>query len=172
MFSNPERNVEQFDIHPGMSVADFGAGSGFYTIASAKAVGGSGRVYAIEVQKELLEKLKAQTRQLRLGNVEVIWGDIEKMGGTRLRDSSLDRVIASNVLFQLHDAKSFCNEIKRVLKPGGKVLCIDWSDTSPLGPQSLVTPDSAKALFHAAGFVYESSIIAGEHHYGLIFKKQ
>lgn len=172
MFSNPERNVEQFDIHPGMSVADFGAGSGFYTIASAKAVGGAGRVYAVEVQKELLDKLKAQTKQLRLGNVEIIWGDIEKMGGTRLRDMSVDRVIASNVLFQLHDPKSFCNEVKRVLKPGGKVLCIDWSDTSPLGPKSLVTPDSAKALFHAAGFTYDSSIIAGEHHYGLIFIKQ
>ncbi|TAK58198.1 methyltransferase domain-containing protein [Patescibacteria group bacterium] len=172
MFSNPERNVEQFDIHPGMAVADFGAGSGFYTISSAKAVGGAGRVFAVEVQKELLEKLKAQTKQLRLGNVEVIWGDIEKMGGTRLRDSSVDRVIASNVLFQLHDKKSFCNEIKRVLKPGGKVLCIDWSDTSPLGPKSLVTPASAKELFHSAGFVYDSSIIAGEHHYGLIFIKQ
>ncbi len=171
MFSNPEHNVDQFDIYPGMSIADFGAGSGYYTIAGAKAVGGSGRVYAIEVQKDLLEKIKSQATHQHLQNIEYIWGDIEKLGGTRIKDASIDRVIASNVLFQLHDKKSFCNEIKRVLKPGGKALCIDWSDTSPLGPQSLITTETAKELFHSAGFAFSSSINAGDHHYGLIFIK-
>ncbi|MBI2474518.1 MAG: methyltransferase domain-containing protein, partial [Candidatus Taylorbacteria bacterium] len=59
-FSDPSHNVEQFDLQSGMTVADFGTGSGYYAFAAAKAVGDKGKVYAIDVQKPLLEKLKRE----------------------------------------------------------------------------------------------------------------
>lgn len=172
MFSDPKKNIAQFRIGHGMHVADLGTGSGFYTIEAAKAVGTSGKVYAVEVQKELLEKLKNNLSHARLhNNVEVVWGNIETIGGTRLKDASVDRVIVSNVLFQVEHKDNLCLEVKRILKPKGKVLVVDWSDQSPLGPKTIVSQSVATILFEKAGLEYESSINAGEHHYGLIFKK-
>ena len=171
-FSDPQKNIAQFDIGPGMSVADLGAGTGFYTIEAARKAGTSGKVYAVEVQKDLLAKLKTNASHEHLFNIEVIWGNIETIGGTRLRDGSVDRIIASNVLFQIEHKDNFCLEIKRLLKPSGKVLVVDWSSLSPLGPKTLVPQMTARALFEKAGFVFESSISAGDHHYGLIFTKR
>ena len=64
MFSDPVKNIEQCGIQTGMDIADFGAGSGHYTIAGSRALMATGRVYAIDVQKDLLAKLKNEaTRQ-------------------------------------------------------------------------------------------------------------
>jgi ubiquinone/menaquinone biosynthesis C-methylase UbiE len=171
MFSDPQRNIGELGLQPGMSVADMGAGTGFYTFEAAQQVGSSGKVYAIDVQKDLLQKLKNSANTSRLFNVEVVWGDIEKIGGTRLRDASVDRVISSNVLFQLTDKSSYCLEIKRILKQGGKVMVVDWSSATPLGPKTVVSEIQARQLFEKAGFVTDSSFSAGDHHYGILFKK-
>lgn len=171
MFSDPQKNIAQFGIGHGMHVADLGAGSGFYTLPAAKAVGSIGKVYAIEVQKELLEKLKNQADQLRVHNIEIVWGDIETIGGTKLRDECVDRVIVSNVLFQVEHKDNFCLEVKRILKKGGKVLVVDWNEISPLGPKQLVSEVIVTSLFEKVGLQRESSISAGAHHYGLIFIK-
>lgn len=156
-----------------MKVADFGAGSGFYTIAAAKKVGIGGRVYAIEVQKEYIDKVSSAAANHGLRNVEAIWGNIEKIGGSKLRDESVDRVIASNVLFQIEPEHrdNFALEIKRVLKKNGRLLLVDWSDQSPIGPKSLVHPTEAENLMVKVGFTLEKAFDAGNHHYGLIFKK-
>lgn len=171
MFSDPQKNIAQFGIGHGMHVADLGAGSGFYAIEAAKITGPGGRVYAVEVQKDLLDKLKNSARLAHLTNIEVIWGNVETIGGTRLKDLSVDRVIVSNILFQVENKDNFCLEIKRILKPAGRVLLVDWSDASTISPKSLVSRDLATMYFEKAGFEFESSINAGDHHYGLIFKK-
>jgi len=171
-FSDPQKNIAQFDVGPGMQVADLGSGTGFYTIEAARKVGQSGKVYAIEVQKDLLSKLKSNAAHEHLLNIEVIWGDIENIGGTRLRDGSVDRAIVANVLFQVEHKDNFCLETKRILKPGGKALVVDWTGDTPLGPKISVSEPTARALFEKAGFNFESSISAGDHHYGLIFSKR
>ncbi len=173
-FSDPEQNIAQFNLQHGAHVADFGAGSGFYTLAIARALGGGGKVYAIDVQKDLLARIKNEAQRQHLANVEVLWADVEKIGGTKLHDASLDAVVASNIMFQLTDRRNFIEEIKRILKAKGKVMVIDWSDAAgTLGPkpENIIRQDSVRELFLHAGFVFESSIAAGNHHYGLIFRK-
>lgn len=175
MFSNPESNVEAFDLRLGMKVADFGAGSGFYSFAAAKRVGESGRVYAVDVQKDLLVKVKNEARKRGLLNVEVIAGDIEKRGGTRLRDGFLDAVIISNLLFQVPDKNGVADEAARVLKSGGKLLIVDWTDSfGGLGPapDAVFDKGEAQALFESKGFKLLGEIPAGEHHFGIIMAKQ
>lgn len=169
-FSDPIRNLDQFNVDPGMHVADLGAGSGFYTMEAAKRVGSSGKVYAIEVQKDLLPKIKSNAAHAHLFNVEVLWGDVEKLGGTKLRDACVDRVIASNILFQVENKTDFAMEVRRIIKNTGKVLVVDWSEASPLGPKTVYGEGAARELFEKAGFIFERSISAGEHHYGLVFK--
>lgn len=172
MFSDPIKNVEQLGPKPGSIVADFGSGSGHYALASAKAVGDSGRVYAIDIQKDMLTRLKTEALKQGLTNVEVIWGDIEKQGGTKLGDGVADVAVISNLLFQVSDKVAVAQEAQRVLKSHGTLLLVDWSDSiGGLGPatDAIVSKDKAISLFNQAGFSLDREINAGDHHYGLIF---
>lgn len=173
-FANPQSNLAQFELKPGLHVADLGAGSGFYTLLAAKQVRERGRVFAVEIQKDLLDRIRNEAARNELHNVEVIWGDIERRGGTRLRDESVDRVIASNILFQVDDKDSFVSEMHRILKTKGQALLIDWSDASSIsGPDQnhVVSKRDAIDLLGRNGFALEREIHVGAHHYGLIFTK-
>ena len=174
MFSNPQQNIALLDIQNGMKVVDIGSGSGMYTLEAAKKVGPRGMVYAVDVQKDLLEKLKKSGALIGLYNIETIWGNAEKIGGTKLREAIADRLILSNVLFQIevHDRDNLVLEIKRLLRPGGLLMVIDWTGGSPLGPKtSLVPALVAEGMFTKAGFTLEQSFDAGDYHYGLLFKR-
>jgi len=172
MFSDPIKNIAHLGIEHGMSVADIGAGSGYYTIEVAKKVGSGGRVYAVDVQRDILDRLKNTGATIGLHNIEVVWANAEKIGGTKLREACADRVIVSNVLFQIEKPEDFVLEMRRILKPHGKLMVIDWSGQTPLSPQKLVPLQTAQLLFEKGHFVMEESFDAGDHHYGLIFKKQ
>lgn len=173
MFADPEQIVRQFGLREGMQVADLGAGSGFYSIAAARAVR-AGKVYAVEVQKDMLQHIQTESAKAHVTNIEFIWGNIEKAGGSKLKDASMDAVIASNVLFQVEHREGFISEILRILKPGGRVLFVDWSDSfGGMGPAatSVIPKALATQLFESQGFSVEKEITAGAHHYGIIFKK-
>ncbi len=175
MFSDPQRNVDQLALTTGMKVADLGAGSGFYTMAAARAVGDAGRVYAIDIQKDLLAKIKTDAQRNHLNNIEVIWGDLEKVGGTKLQDAIADAVIISNILFQIEQKEPFFQEIKRIIKPDREVLLVDWSDTfGGLGPhpEAIIPQIQAREMFEQHGFVFVKNINAGDHHYGMVFQKK
>ena len=171
MFSDPASNIARFGLNDGMKVVDIGAGSGFYSVEAAKKVGSSGRVYAVDVQKDLLERLHSVATANGIRNIEVVWGNAEKIGGTKLREAIADRVVASNVLFQIEKRDEFCLEIKRILKQGGKVMIIDWSSVSSLSPRTVFSEMEARTLFEKNGFKFESSFNAGDHHYGLVFAR-
>jgi ubiquinone/menaquinone biosynthesis C-methylase UbiE len=168
MFSDPASNLAKLGLSEGMKVVDIGAGSGYYSYEAAKMVGYSGRVYAVDVQRDLLERLRSTGAEQGIRNIEVVWGNAEKLGGTKLRELLADRVIASNILFQLTNIDNFCLEVKRILKPGGKVLIIDWLPGSPMGPKNIVPRDTALMHFEKYGFKSEQSFGAGDHHYGLV----
>ena len=174
MFSEPQKNIAELGIEHGMKVVDLGAGSGFYTIEAAKKVGPSGRVYAVDVQQDLLNKIKNSGSMAGMHNIEVIWGNIEKLGGTKLREAIADRVILSNTLFQIAEADrdNLALEVKRILKIGGKLLVVDWNSGSPLSPKTLIPKMLAEGIFQKIGFKIDKSFDAGDHHYGIIFKKQ
>lgn len=173
MFSDPQKNIAVFGIDHGMKVVDLGAGSGFYTIETAKIVGTTGRVYAVDVQQDLLSKIKNGAALAGLHNVEVVWGNFEKLGGTKLREAMADRVILSNTLFQIEqkDRENTALEIKRILKIGGKLMVIDWNPGGSMTPETAVSPVLAEGIFKKIGFEVEKSFDAGDHHYGIILKK-
>jgi SAM-dependent methyltransferase len=172
-FANPTANVAKMGIDPGMKVVDFGAGSGAYTIAAARFVGQSGKVYAVDVQKELLTRIKNNATKEGMDWVEIVWGDFEKSGGSRIKDKSVDMVIMSNVLFQLDHAPGAFAEAQRILKPNGKLAVIDWTDSfGGMGPEPsrVVTQEKAINFANAPGFSLIRDFSAGAHHYGILLK--
>lgn len=171
-FSVPHENVLQLGLREGMKVGDFGAGSGHYARALAAVVGETGRVYAVDVQEEILKHLKLNTHAHHRSTIDTIWGDIEKTGGTHLREHSLDAVVLANVFFQVENRFGLLGEVKRVLRPGGKLLLVDWAGSyGGMGPTSakVVPEHEAEAFFINGGFHKQKSFRAGPHHYGIIF---
>ncbi|MFW0870875.1 MAG: class I SAM-dependent methyltransferase [Patescibacteria group bacterium] len=172
-FSNPDQILANVGISPGSVVVDFGAGSGFYSIAAARLVGSGGRVYAIDIQHALLERLKEAAHSEGLSQLDTVWGDIETYGGTRLRDGTADVVICANILFQLENRRAGIDEAKRLLHPSGRMLVIDWDDSHfGMGPDPslIITRDEAVELLESQGLVVESDTPAGDHHWGLILR--
>lgn len=170
MFADPLKILKTLELRENDIVADLGAGTGYYTLAAGSIVTG-GKVYAVELQKDFLTTIKNKVADAHLSNVECLWGNVEKPGGTKIGDGIVDAVIASNILFQVEDKDNFISEVKRILKGGGKVLLVDWTEASVMSSAVVVPKEKARALFEKKGFSFEREINAGEHHYGMILKK-
>ncbi len=171
-FLNPEDALRQFGLYGAHDVADFGSGAGHFSLAAAKRLEG-GRLYSIDIEKEMLARLVAEAKHLGVKNLHGIRGDLSRVRGVPLADQSLDRAIATNILFQIDDREAFASELNRLLRPHGKILFIDWNDSHAFGPHHAhkVSPDTALALFKRHGFVKECDIDAGDCHYGMILKR-
>ena len=176
-FSNPQEIVEQLPIFAGQKVADFGAGSGSYTFLLAKKVAGgqSGAVYAVDVQQNMVDSIVAEARKQNLTHVHGVWGDLEAPKGSRLRDASIQAVLMANTLFQTEHPAKVIREAQRVLAPDGLLIIIDWSESfGNIGPKEdhVITQEAARLLIEEYNFEIEKPFDAGEHHYGIIARKQ
>jgi ubiquinone/menaquinone biosynthesis C-methylase UbiE len=174
MFTNPKENIKHLYVKEGDIVADFGSGAGHYIEELSKQVGPSGKVYAVDIQKDLLLKISNDLNSKNIKNFEIIWGDLEIPEGSKISSGALDSVILSNLLFQVDNKKSVVKEVWRVLKNGAKVLVVDWSDSfGGVGPspKDVFTEENALRLFSENGFSLLKKVPAGAHHYGLIFIK-
>lgn len=174
-FLNPGATVRRAGIHEGMHVADFGAGSGFFTRAAAREVGEGGVVWAIDQDAELLSRIKNLAEAEGLHNVEVVRGDIEVVGGTPLPEESVDLCILSNVLFMLEHKGECVAEVRRILKKSGRALVVDWSDSfEGLGPHKdhVITADAAHKLLENHGLTVVGEVPAGAYHWGFIVRKK
>lgn len=173
-FVDPNIVCSQFHIRTGDTVADFGAGGGYFLLPLSQAVGPEGEVYALDIQKNLVASMGEQVRRENLGNVRVLWVDLEEPTGSTLGEEQLDTVTIINTLFQFEDKPAVLAEAYRILRKGGKLFIVEWSESfGNLGPEpgAVVSSQSAQALAEAQGFVCEREFPTGEHHYGLAFRK-
>ena len=171
MFSTPSINISQFHIEPGMSVADLGCGIGAYTFELSKRVGSGGKVFALDVQKPLIEKVANECKQKDIHNVSALWDDLDDANGIGLQNHSMDRVVIANALFQIDDIQKFALEVKRILKPKGLALIVDWSESfNGIGPtpNSVIKKERAVDIFNKVGMMFVKDIQAGDHHYGFV----
>jgi len=171
-FADPKSNVLQLGLREGMKVADLGAGTGHYSLAAASVVGQDGRVYAVDIQEDVLKHVLDSAHRLGLRNIEMVWGNIERRGGTKLRDHAIDAVVLSNILFQVEDKKQLVEEIRRILRPEGRLLVVDWAGAyGGMGPHpaQVVSEHAAEELFITGGFHKMKDFRAGAHHYAIVF---
>ncbi len=170
----PETVSTHFHLNEGDMVADFGAGSGFFLKPLSLAVGETGRVFACDIQKGLVETLGEQARLQNLSNIHPLWCDLEEANGIKIGTGELDAAIVVNTLFMIDDKETAITEMSRTMRKGGKFFVVDWTESfAGIGPQPghVVTAEAAKSLFESSGFVFEREYPAGEHHYGIAFRK-
>lgn len=175
MFSNPNTIISALQITTGSVVADIGAGTGAFSFPIAEKIGPTGKVYACDVQKDILVRLENEARDRGIKNIQTVVSNVEIHQGTKLREASIDWVIVANVLYQIEARQAFVKEMARILKPSGSLVLVDWSESfGSLGPQPsmVLNKTNAEKLFTEAGFKVTPTVIdAGSHHYGIVFRR-
>ncbi|MBI2610194.1 class I SAM-dependent methyltransferase [Candidatus Giovannonibacteria bacterium] len=174
MFVNPNHAIENLDLLPGMTGADFGVGPGFYALPAAKRLGNSGTLYAFDIRKEMLEITQSKAKSEGLTNIQAIAADLELPEGSHLKNETVDFILIANILFQVENKKNLARESFRILKKGGKVLLVEWAEEEkPFGPplKYRINRKEAEEIFLHEGFFFSKEFKAGDHHYGLILKK-
>ncbi len=147
-WQDPQALIRALGVRPGMVCVDVGAGTGYFALPLAAAVGPEGHVYAVDVSQEMLKHLDA-----RLGGIENVSPLLSEEARLPLADASADLVLVANVFHELSEPAAVLAEVRRVLRPGGRVAVMDWrkgkrSDDEPGPPADHRVPaeDVAAAL--------------------------
>ena len=169
---NPDDIIKKMNITSGMIIADFGCGAGYFTIPIAKLVTNSGKVYAVDVLNSALESVLSKAKIYGLLNIEAVRANIETIGGSNIKDRSVDLAVLANILFQCNDYDSVIGEAKRIIKDNGKIIIIDWiPDKVPLGPkfEHCLSEEDIKKLSIKNGLKIIKNLNTGNKHYGMVF---
>jgi ubiquinone/menaquinone biosynthesis C-methylase UbiE len=118
-----ERLATWLEVRPGTRLADMGAGDGTFAVALAPRVGASGQVYATEIDVKRLADIRRAVTDARLSNVTVIEGAISR---TNLPDACCDAIFSRDVYHHLTDPTAINVDLFRALRPGGRLLIIDF----------------------------------------------
>lgn len=149
-------------LSPGMSIADIGCGPGFFTLPAAEIVGSTGKVYAVDIQEEMLEELKIRNPPQ---NVHIVHSSENSIP---VEDGACDMVFISFVFHEAEDKPLFLNELKRILKPNGRFLLLDWQKkVEDKGPpyEERIDITEVATLLQMAGFKVEETGPKGPSYY-------
>jgi predicted methyltransferase len=125
-WQHPDRVIETLAIHPGDAVADVGSGGGYFTFRLARAVGPSGKVYAVDVDEGLNEYVARRAREDGLDNVAVV---LARYDDPLLPQSGVDLIFTCNTYHHLDDRVAYFAKARKYLRPGGRVAIIEYKGT-------------------------------------------
>tara|TARA_B100001146_G_scaffold46542_1_gene40041 strand:+ start:341 stop:916 length:576 start_codon:yes stop_codon:yes gene_type:complete len=169
---DPQSMIALVPIHNDQKVADIGSGPGWLSIPLAKYLY-AGTCYAIDINKEMLDHVKAQGETAKLGNIETL---VSKENDIPLDDASLDGVVLSNVLNEAKRPKGLIKESVRLVKKSGWISIVEWL---PIQAKAEVGPAASKRLnqqelreaVEALGFTTLTSRQLTPHRYIIVARK-
>jgi ubiquinone/menaquinone biosynthesis C-methylase UbiE len=169
---DPKILFQKANLHTGMHVADFGTDrNGHIVFPAAKLLGETGLVYAVDIQKSILESIKKRVREENVHNLHTIWSNLEK-GKTAIPSASLDVIFMVNFLSFVQNIESVILEAKRLLGGKARVVIVDWKEkmNSAFGPQDghLIDFDALRHFALSQGFLLQEEFDIGSHHHGII----
>jgi ubiquinone/menaquinone biosynthesis C-methylase UbiE len=168
-YQRPDEVVRALALREGEVVADIGSGTGYFTVRFAREVGESGRVYAVDVSPDMIRHLNHRLRDEGIRNVFTVLADPDD---PLLPRGSVDRFIVVNTWHHIGDQAGYLEKMKRMLRPGGQVVHIDFrkSDT-PVGPPigEKIARDDLVAQMEAAGFHLAAEHDMLPYQYFLVF---
>ncbi len=148
----PEEVLRAAGMRPGDTMADIGAGIGYFSFAAAKLAGPGGRIYAIDSSPDMIQELRRRISSSGAGNIEAVQSaeyDIT------LPDGSVDFAFMCNVLHEVEDRRLFLKAVRAALKPGGRFAIIEWQKRPmEIGPPvgERIDPDEAADLLRGLEF--------------------
>ncbi len=169
MFISPEQIVKSLNLKTGNVVADFGCGSGAYVFTASKIIGDTGKVYAIDINVNILDKINREADKLSLINIETIVSNVEEK--VYLDNNICDLVILSNILSEVINVDHLINEAKRVLKKDGAILVVDWKNIEHnliIKRHSIIEEEKVIAILSKNNLSIKKHFPAGEFHYAFL----
>ena len=169
-YQKPQEVVKALKIEEGEVIADIGAGSGYFAVRLARAVGEKGRVYGVDVNPDMIVHLNRRVRDLNLKNVVTVLCAPED---PLLADGSVDRFLICDTWHHIGGHAKYLALLKRMLKPGGQVIMIDFKKAkTPVGPPMELRIDRVDLVreMEANGFQLAAEHTFLEYQYFLIFK--
>jgi ubiquinone/menaquinone biosynthesis C-methylase UbiE len=157
-----EENTQQAlaDLHlkPGMVVADIGAGTGYYSLRIARLVSPGGKVIAVDIQPEMLARLRTEAQTEKLSNVETVLGSASD---PKLPTGATDLVLMVDVYHELSQPQSILRHIRAALKPGGRLVLLEYRKEDPkvpIRPEHKMSVRDVRAEIEPEGFHFEQSV--------------
>jgi SAM-dependent methyltransferase len=149
---NPEGALDALNLKPGMTVADVGAGTGYMSLKMAKRVGSSGKVYAEDVQPEMLQKVRENAAKAKASNVVTVQGSYTD---PMLPKGQVDLILLVDVYHEFSEPQRMLRGIRAALKPDGRLVLLEYRKEDPSIPirvEHKMTVAEVKTELEAEGF--------------------
>lgn len=167
----PDRALDLIGIEKGSTVADVGAGNGYITWRMAQRVGPAGKVYANDIQPEMLQMLRQNMRQRKLENVETVLGAFDD---PNLPANTIDLIILVDVYHEFSEPQKMLRGMREALKPDGRLVLLEYRGEDPavpIRPEHKMTVSQVKAELEPEGFRLDKLIDGLPRQHILIFRK-
>lgn len=166
--------LKRMGVHQGVTIADIGCGDGHYTIPMASMVGESGLVLAVDRNAKALSLLQGnlKTSGVKVDTVRILRADASKTG---IPSKSVDFVFLANMFHDIEEKGELVKEVKRLLKPTGIAVDLDWTKNETLfGPpfDMRITEKEVENIFREFGFTEINYFNPDPYHYCLVFRAQ
>jgi len=165
--NDPKKILEKIGLKTNDIVVDFGCGAGFYTIEAAKITGINGKVFAIDINRDILDHLKQKAIESGLRNIYGIKTDLEKEDSTGLDEGLANVALMINLLYLIKNKEILLREAYRILKSNAKLVIMEWSEKGELNmleKEELVKNKEIKDLATRIGFKKIMTFEAGISH--------
>jgi arsenite methyltransferase len=160
MLENPQRDAEQkpdeviaaLDLKPGETLADIGAGSGYFSFRLARNVGDTGRVYAVDINSDMILYMNRYIRDKKIKNVMTI---LSAPDDPFLADASINRFFICNTWHYIQNRPRYMALMKKMLKPGGQIIVLDYKKKQlpvDLPPEMKISRREVISEMEAGGF--------------------
>src|SRR5262249_26031444 len=167
----PERAIELIGLHPGMTVADVGAGSGYMTTRIARIVGPGGKVYAEDIQPAMLRIVEDKAKTEALANIEPVLGtDVD----ARLPENAIDLALLVDVYHELQPPQEMLRTIGRSLSADGRLVLVEYRKEDPripIAPAHRMSVADARTEVEAEGFTFDHANEELPRQHILVFRK-
>jgi arsenite methyltransferase len=168
-YQKPHEVVMSLGIKEGETIADIGAGSGYFAFRFTHHVGDSGRVYAVDINPDMIVRMNQRIRDMKVKNMVTV---LSTPDDPLLMDNSIDRFFLCEVWHHIQDKTKYLGLMKKMLKPAGQVIMIDFQKKDlPLGPpdeMKIAREDVIKEM-EASGFQLQKENTFLPYHYFLVF---
>jgi ubiquinone/menaquinone biosynthesis C-methylase UbiE len=151
-WQKPDTVIRELGVAPGMTVADLGAGTGYFSVRLAKAVGPHGRVLAIDIEPKLVDHIKARAAQEALPQIAAV---LATPDDPKIPPHGVSLVLIVDTWHHIDDRLHYLTKLAAGLAPGGRVAVVDFKKGDfPVGPPDAhkLTPEAVVAEFVEAGW--------------------
>jgi ubiquinone/menaquinone biosynthesis C-methylase UbiE len=171
MEENTSLLLKNLAVKPGMVVADIGAGSGYHSALLSKMVG-TGKVFAVDVEPEMIAYLNARIKQEKLSRIVPVLSTEQKVS---LPENTIDMMLLVDVYHEFSFPYEMALSMRASLKPGGKLVLVEFRAEDPTVPiKTIHKMSEAQAIkeFKAAGFAFDKNIDNLPWQHCMVFTKQ